>query len=111
MIYACRFPPLQIPVRQTCHRFYHRHGRRQQLGVPERRTRLVLICTCYLLTSLQIVPDDQHLATLDVFPVGSHRQSVSDLLILGFFGLEVDENIHGDALGRIMQHVMTLHNF
>ena len=78
---------LQVPVRQPCHRFYHRQGRKQRLGVLERRTHLVPVCACHLLISLRIVPDDQRLTTLDVFLVVSHRQSVSDLLIFSFFGL------------------------
>ncbi len=55
-------------------------------------------------TNLPVHPDDQRLTTVDVFPAVRHRQSVSDLLILGFFSLEVGEDIHGNALRIIMQH-------
>ena len=53
---------------------------------------------------LWIVPDDQRLAALDVFLVVSRHQSVSDLLILSFFGLGRSGDIHGNVLGGIMQH-------
>ena len=48
---------LQMPVRQPCHRFYHRQDCKQRLGVLERRTHLVPVCTRYLLVSLRIIPD------------------------------------------------------
>ena len=55
--------------------------------------------------SLRIVPDDQRLATLDVFLVVSHCQSVYDPPILGFFSPEGDVDIQGNMLGRIMQRI------
>ena len=45
------------PVRQPCHRFYHRQDCKQRLGVLERRAHLVPVCTRYLLVSLRIIPD------------------------------------------------------
>ena len=98
---------LQMPVQQPRHRFYRRQGRKQRLGVPGRCAHLVPVCSRHLLVYLRIVPDDQRLATLDVFLVVNHRQSVYDPLILGFFGLEVGEDIHGNTLGRIMQQTVT----
>ena len=102
---------LQVPVRQPCHRFYHCQDRKQRFGVLERCNHLVPVCARHILVFLRIVPDDQRLATLDVFLVVSHRQSVSDLLIFSFFGLEVDEDIHDNALGKIMQHATVIHSF
>ena len=61
--------------------------RKQRLGVPGRCTHLVPVCARHLIVYLRIVPDDQRLATLDVFLVVNHQQSVYDLLILGFFSL------------------------
>ena len=60
--------------------------------------------------SLRIVPDDQCLTTLDVFLVVSHRQSVSDLLILGFFGIWRDVDVHGNVLGGIVQQSSLFHS-
>ena len=41
---ACIFQPLQMPVRQPSHRFYHHHSRKRQPGILERRARLVPAC-------------------------------------------------------------------
>ncbi len=95
---------MHVPVRHLRYRFYRRQGCKQRLGVLERRAHLVSVCDHYLLASLRIVPDDQRLTTLDVFLVVSHRQSVSDLLIFSFFGIEGGGDIYGNVLGRIMQH-------
>ena len=43
----------------------------------------------------------ERLTTLDVFPVVSHRQPVSDLLILGFFGFRRSGDAHGDVQGEL----------
>ena len=63
-------------------------------------------CSCWgnnLLAPFGIVPDDQRLATLDVFLVVSHQQSASDPLILSFFGCRQSGDTHGNVLGGIMQ--------
>ena len=80
------------------------------IRVPGRCAHLVPVCSRHLLVYLRIVTDDQRLATLDVFLVVSHRQSVSDLLILGFFGLWRDVDVHGNMLGGIMQQPTLLVN-
>ena len=111
LIGDCIFRSLQVSVRQSSHRFYHCQSCKYRLVILERRAHLVSVCDHCLPVSLRIVPDDQCLATSDVFPVVSHRQPVSDLLIFSFFGLEVCEDVHGNTLGRIMQHTITANDF
>ena len=101
---SCLQSPATAGIRTVISpRFYHLQSRKQRLGVLERRAHLVPVCAGYLLVPLRIVPDDQRLTTLDVFLVVSHRQSVSDLLILGFFGIWRDVDVHGNVLGGIMR--------
>ena len=86
---CCLPPPATTGIHTVASpRFYHRQSRKRRPSVPERHSQRVPVCEHLLLVPLRIVFDDQRLAALDVFFVVSHLQSVSDRLILSFFGLE-----------------------